>query len=84
GVHVVSQNESVAGVGNIFTRSDFRGRGLAQSVTSAVVRTLVEAGIRTIGLNVEYTNAAAIRAYEAIGFRTRFHYYEGVADRRSS
>jgi ribosomal protein S18 acetylase RimI-like enzyme len=81
GVHVVSRNESVAGVGNIFTRPDCRGQGLAQIVTSAVVVALRDAGIQTIGLNVEHTNTPAIRAYERIGFRTRFNYYEGVASR---
>jgi len=81
GVHVVSRNESVAAVGNIFTHPDYRGQGLAQQATSAVVIALKEAGIRTIGLNVEHTNIAAIRAYERLGFRTHFNYYEGVADR---
>lgn len=81
GVHVVSRNEDVAGVGNIFTRPDCRGQGLAQVATSAVITALREAGIGTIGLNVEHTNAPAIRAYESLGFRTRFWYYEGVADR---
>lgn len=81
GVHVVSRNEGVAAVGNIFTHPEYRGQGLAQSVTSAVVMALRDAGIRTIGLNVEHTNLAAIRAYERLGFRTHFHYYEGVADR---
>ena len=81
GVHAVSRHESVAGVGNIFTRPDYRGQGLAQIVTSAVATTLKEAGIRTIGLNVELTNTAAIRVYERVGFRTHFSYYEGMADR---
>ena len=81
GVHVVSRNESVAGVGNIFTRPDYRGQGMAQIVTSAVATTLKEAGIRTIGLNVELTNTSAIRVYERVGFRTHFTYYEGMADR---
>jgi predicted GNAT family acetyltransferase len=81
GVHVVSRNESVAGLGNIFTHPDCRGRGFAQTVTSAVAMALREAGIETIGLNVEDTNSAAIRAYERIGFRAHFSYYEGVADR---
>ena len=81
GVHVVSRNESVAGVGNIFTRPDYRGQGLAQIVTSAVAMTLKEAGVRTIGLNVELTNTAAIRVYERVGFRTHFKYYEGTAVR---
>ncbi len=81
GVHVVSHNESVAGVGNIFTRPDCRGRGLAKVVTSKVVEALKADGIRTIGLNVEHTNIPAIHVYEHLGFRTRFHYFEGVADR---
>jgi len=81
GVHVVSRNESVAAVGNIFTHPEYRGQGLAQQVTSAVVIALKDAGIRTIGLNVEHSNIAATRAYEHLGFRTHFSYYEGVADR---
>ncbi len=81
GVHVLSRNESVAGVGNIFTHPNHRGKGYAQAVTSAVVTALREAGIATIGLNVEHDNAAAIAAYERIGFRARFHYFEGVAAR---
>lgn len=81
GVHVVSRNESVAGVGNIFTRPDYRGRGLAQTATSAVAMALKDAGIRTVGLNVEATNTGAIRVYERVGFRAHFSYYEGMADR---
>jgi len=81
GVHVVSRNEGVAGVGNIFTRPDCRGQGLAQIVTSAVAMSLSEAGIQTIGLNVEHMNTGAIRVYERVGFRRHFSYYEGMADR---
>jgi ribosomal protein S18 acetylase RimI-like enzyme len=81
GVQVASRNESVAAVGNIFVRPDCRGRGLAQVVTSAVVTALKEAGIATIGLNVESSNLVAIHAYERIGFNTRFSYFEGPADR---
>jgi ribosomal protein S18 acetylase RimI-like enzyme len=81
GVHVASRNEGVAAVGNIFTRPDCRGQGLAQIVTSAVVRAIREVGIQTIGLNVENTNTAAIRSYERVGFRTHFNYSEGIADK---
>jgi ribosomal protein S18 acetylase RimI-like enzyme len=81
GVHVASRNEGVAAVGNIFTLPDYRGQGLAQIVTSAVVMAIREVGIRTIGLNVENTNTAAIRAYERVGFRTHLSYSEGIADR---
>jgi len=82
GVQVVSRKESVAAVGNIFTRPDCRGLGLAQTVTSAVAAALREAGIRTIGLNVDCSNGPAIHAYERIGFRTRIRYFEGPAERR--
>ena len=81
GVQVSSQQEGVAAVGNIFTREDYRGQGLAQIVTSAVVTSLKDAGIQTIGLNVDRTNIVAIRAYEHIGFRTHFSYFEGIADK---
>jgi ribosomal protein S18 acetylase RimI-like enzyme len=81
GAHVVSRNEGVAGVGNVFVRADRRGFGLAQRVLSAVVAAVREEGVRTIGLNVEHTNRAAIRAYENLGFQTAFRYFEGFADR---
>jgi ribosomal protein S18 acetylase RimI-like enzyme len=81
GVQVSSRNEGVAAIGNIFTRPDCRGEGLAQTVTSAVVTSLKDAGIETIGLNVENTNTTAIRVYERVGFRARFSYFEGTADR---
>jgi ribosomal protein S18 acetylase RimI-like enzyme len=81
GVQVASKNEGVAAIGNIFTRPDCRGHGLAQLVTSAVALAVRQTGILTIGLNVETTNTAAIQAYEPIGFRTRFSYFEGPAER---
>jgi predicted GNAT family acetyltransferase len=81
GVQVASRQEGVAAIGNIFTRPDYRGRGFAQIATSAVVEAVKLTGIPTIGLNVGYRNAAAIRAYENIGFRIRFGYYEGVVER---
>ncbi len=81
GVQVSSHREGVAAVGNIYTRPDHRGHGLAQIVTSAVTAALIAAGIRTIGLNVDSANAPAIRAYEHIGFGAHFSYFEGVADR---
>ena len=81
GIHVVSIQEGVAGVGNVFVRSDRRGRGLAQVVLSATVAAVQHAGVRTIGLNVDVTNLAAIQAYRNLGFRTRVRYVEGMADR---
>jgi hypothetical protein len=61
-VQVSSRQEGLAAVGNIFTRPDCRGQGLAQIVTSAVVTSLRAAGIQTIGLNVDSTNTRDIWA----------------------
>ena len=53
----------------------------AKLIAFAVAMALSEAGIQTIGLNVEHTNTGAIRVYERVGFRKHFSYYEGMADR---
>ena len=79
GTHVVSRNESVAGVGNIFTRSDYRGLGLARKTASAVTSALLETGISAIGLNVYRENAPAIAAYRKLGYETALSYWEGPA-----
>jgi predicted GNAT family acetyltransferase len=81
GAQVVSHREGVAAIGNIFTHPEFRGQGLAQIVTSAVVAALQAAGIATIGLNVKDGNAAAAKAYERVGFRTCFRYPPGGSAR---
>jgi ribosomal protein S18 acetylase RimI-like enzyme len=81
GVQAISLAEGVAAVGNVFVREDRRGRGLARAVLSDTVAAVLDAGVRTIGLNVEHSNASAVRAYEALGFRTVLQYVEGMADR---
>ena len=79
GTHVLVAAESVAGLGNIYTRRDRRGRGLAAGVTSAIAGELLGLGIRTIALNVAQANEAAIRVYERLGFARHCAYYEGLA-----
>jgi ribosomal protein S18 acetylase RimI-like enzyme len=81
GTHLVAAQEGVAAIGNVYTRRDRRGRGLAQTAVSAVVRELLSLGIPTIALNVKQSNAAAIRVYERLGFRRYCPFYEGVARR---
>jgi len=71
GVHVVSARGDVAALGNIATRPDQRGQGLAAAATAALCRHLTEErGIGRIGLNVKADNAAAIACYAKLGFRT--------------
>ena len=79
GTHLVSPQESVAAVGNVYTRRDRRARGLAAHATSAVTSELLRLGLRTIGLNVNQQNLAAIRVYERLGYRKYCEFYEGMA-----
>jgi len=79
GTHVLAEEEGVAGIGNVYTRRDRRGSGLASQVTSAVAAELLRMGIPTVALNVEESNAAAIRVYERLGFKRYCEYREGKA-----
>ena len=81
GTHLVAPGEDVAAVGNVYTRRDRRGRGLAARVTGAVVEELLRMRIRTIVLNVNQGNGAAIGVYEKLGFRRHCGYCEGLAER---
>jgi RimJ/RimL family protein N-acetyltransferase len=76
GTHVVSWNEKLACLGNIYTRRDRRGRGSRSQVTSAVVAKLAQMELTTIVLNVRINNATAIHIYEGIGFRKYCDYIE--------
>ncbi len=79
GTHIVSDNERIAALGNVMTHPDYRGRGLATAVTSAVCEELLDRGIGMIGLSVGRSNEAAIRVYEKIGFKRHVPFFEGIA-----
>jgi predicted GNAT family acetyltransferase len=57
-------------VSAVCTHPDFRGRGYAAGLMSLVTRAILERG-ETPFLHVYDHNAAAIRLYEALGWRTR-------------
>ncbi|MCC6188869.1 MAG: GNAT family N-acetyltransferase [Anaerolineales bacterium] len=83
GTHLVASQEGVAAIGNVYTRRDRRGRGLASQVTSAVAADLLtlEPPLAVIALNVRQDNLAAVRIYERLGFRRHRAFYEGLAVR---
>ncbi len=81
GTHQAVPQESVAGVGNVYTRRDRRGKGLAASMTSAVTLELLNMGISTIVLNVEASKPNARRVYERLGFQLHCEFLEGRAVR---
>jgi len=80
GTHVLAEQESVAAIGNVYTRGDRRGRGLGAQVTGAVTAELLRLGLRTVVLNVAESNTAAMRIYERLGFERYCEYREGIAE----
>ncbi|MGO4883084.1 MAG: GNAT family N-acetyltransferase [Bryobacteraceae bacterium] len=77
GTHVLSQEQSLAAIGNVYTRTDRRGQGLGSQVSSAVTGELLQLGLRTVALNVVQTNTAALSVYERLGFTRHCDYLEG-------
>lgn len=81
GTHLVERTQGVGAIGNVYTRRDCRGRGLAGQVTSAVVQELLRLNVATIALNVYQSNARAIQVYERLGFRRHCDFVEGMIER---
>jgi ribosomal protein S18 acetylase RimI-like enzyme len=79
GTHVLAPTESVAAIGNVYSRRDRRGHGFGLQVTAAVTAELLRLSVRTVALNVAESNRAAIRVYERLGFRRYCDYREGIA-----
>ena len=81
GTHLYSPALGVCAIGNVYTRSDRRGRGHGGQVTSAVVSIALRDAIPTIVLNVGHANTAAQRVYERLGFGYHGDFVEGDATR---
>ena len=66
-------------IGGVFTRKEYRGRGYAKAVTSALTREAIALGAFA-GLHVEVDNEPAIKAYKGLGYmvtRTRTWIFAG-------
>jgi GNAT superfamily N-acetyltransferase len=78
----------VAIVTSVYTRPEARRRGFGAAVTSAITAELFSLGCRDVCLDVETTNAEAIRVYERFGYRLHSHrcmvtpLYAGVSESR--
>ncbi len=79
GTHLVAPTVGVGAIGNVYSRRDRRGRGLAARVTAAVTAELLRLNLQTVVLNVSQRNEAALRVYERLGFRRYCAFYEGLA-----
>jgi ribosomal protein S18 acetylase RimI-like enzyme len=81
GTHLYSAELGVCAIGNVYTRRDRRGRGLAARVTSAVVSHALADRVPTVVLNVAEHNTRAQRVYERLGFVPYVEFFEGHATR---
>ncbi len=81
GVHVYSEKQRVAALGNITTHPDFRGKGIGQKVTAHLVSILLEK-VDAIGLNVSRDNIPAIKCYSNLGFIKNAPYMEYMIERK--
>ena len=54
-------------IGDVFTHPDYRGRGYAKAVTSAITNDAIVSGAKAL-LHVRVDNEPAIRVYRAIGY----------------
>lgn len=77
GVHVVSEEDKVAAIGNVATHPDWRGLGLSTRCTTRLLRALLRRRVSTLVLNVEAANETAVRLYRSLGFREHTRLYMG-------
>jgi GNAT superfamily N-acetyltransferase len=75
GVHVYSEQYRIAALGNIATHPDFRGRKIANKLTTYLCND-IKSSVDIIGLNVKSNNIPAIKCYENIGFEIICRYDE--------
>jgi ribosomal protein S18 acetylase RimI-like enzyme len=83
GTHLYSPDLGVCAIGNVYTRRNHRGRGLAARVTSAVATLAIHHRVDTIVLNVGEDNVSARRVYQRLGFDEYCEFFEGEARRLS-
>ncbi len=81
GTHVVSRQEGVAVVGNVFTHPAYRGRGYATAATSSVTETLLQYCEHVV-LTVDPTNTPAVQAYAKLGYNEVCQLVEASAARK--
>lgn len=79
GTHLVSTQDRVAAIGNVYTRRSCRGQGWAARLTSALVAELLRLGMETVVLSVHQHNQTAERVYERLGFQRHCDFFEGRA-----
>jgi ribosomal protein S18 acetylase RimI-like enzyme len=80
GTHVVSREGAIGVVGNVMTHGDYRNRGFAKAVTSAVTADLLR-WCDDVVLNVRSDNPPAIAAYRGLGYAEHCRFEERLGRR---
>lgn len=80
GTHVISPEARLAVVGNVMTHTEFRGRGYATAVTSAVTADLLRFCDQVV-LNVRADNPPALAAYRRLGYQVYVTFEERLIHR---
>jgi RimJ/RimL family protein N-acetyltransferase len=81
GTHVISEQWSIAVVGNVFTHPLHRGAGYAELATSATTAELLQR-CRDVVLTVDPDNTPAVRAYRRLGYREECRLIEAAVVRK--
>jgi len=81
GTHVISPEEGIAVVGNVFTHPRWRGRGHARQATSFTTAALL-VRCRDVVLTVDPQNVPAVLAYRRLGYETDCRLIEAAVTRR--
>ncbi len=81
GVHVYSKRYEVAAMGNITTRPEHRGKGMARAVSAKLCKALLKT-VKHIGLNVSVNNKRALKLYRGMGFEIIGSYEEYALERK--
>lgn len=81
GTHIINREEGVAAIGNVYTRSDCRGKGYARAITTEIVSQLRAAGLPLLVLNVNRENTIARKLYDTLGFVEHCSFVEGIVKR---
>lgn len=62
-------HEDYSYLGFMFTRPEFRGKGINQKIVKALRQWSFEKGLKEIRLTVYEDNVGAVKAYEKVGFK---------------
>lgn len=80
GIHLVSEANDVAVIGNIVTHPEFRDRGLARRVIRRLLGEVFER-VSLVALNVDVGDVASVKTFQYFDFEFHHRFYEGVVKR---